>query len=216
MLAPARVPDLGAPPPGSGLMTVLRIAWPVYLGAGLVFLLVTTQATQLPFFLDQLGYHGASGRALITTFAVVATMCGSVSFAVLLGRTAGWRVQAIAIASGTAGLAGFGLWGGGLAAGLALTFMVGLSAGLTIPTLFAAALRDAPEGLRGHSIGLLNVAIFVGSFLSPVVLSPVASQFGYHGLYAVLAAVVLAAGSARVVAMRAGHSRQLQEASAHG
>ncbi len=202
-LAPARVPVLVAAPEGSGLVHVARRAWPVYLGAGFVFLLVATQATQLPFYLERMGYRTPSSRAVITTFALVATMCGSISFSLLLGRVPAWRVQALAVAATALGLLGMAFWSGGLGAGLMLTFLIGLGCGLTVPTLFAGALRLAPEGLRGHSIGLLNVAIFAGSFVSPLLLSPIAASFGYPALYAAMAIVVLVVGSARVVTLRA-------------
>lgn len=201
-LAPARVPDLGVGAGGGGLVRMLALAWPVYLAAAIVFFLVATQATQLPFYLQERGYRTASGRALFTTFGIAAAMCGSVSFALLMGRVAAWRVQALAIASAAAGALGLSFWSGDLGIGLASVFLIGLGSGLVIPTLFADALRSAPEGLRGHSIGLLNVAIFAGSFISPLLLSPVAASLGYPGLYAAIAAAVVLVGLPRALAER--------------
>jgi hypothetical protein len=121
-------------------------------------------------------------------------MCGSVTFALLLGRVAAWRLQALAVGAAAAGTAGLAIWSGGMIPGLAFIFLLGLGSGLIIPTLFAASLRLAPEGLRGHSIGLLNVAIFAGSFVSPMLLSPIAAAIGYPGLYAGIATAIVIVG----------------------
>lgn len=218
LLVPARIASGRGAFDTGGLARVAKRSWRVYAGGVFIFLLVATQATQLPFYLEQLGYHTASGRAVITTFALVAAMCGSISFALLLGRIAAWRLLAAAVASTTAGFLGLAFWDGQLAIGLGLIFLVGLGSGLVIPSLFTAVLRQAPEGLRGHSIGLLNVAIFAGSFVSPAVLSPIAAALGYPGLYAVMATTVLAVGSARVMIVRGemGRGEQCEGASEEG
>ena len=186
-----------------GLLRVARLTWTVCLGAAFVFFMVATQATQLPFYLEQIGYQTAGSRAVFTTFGLFAAMCGSISFAVMQGRIRPWLIQGFAVISAAMGLWGLALWRGDAAFGIACIFLFGVGIGLTVPTLFAASIRRAPEGLRGHSIGLLNVAIFAGSFVSPFVLSPVAARFGYPGLYAAMALVVAVAGALRVLRLRA-------------
>lgn len=200
----ARFPATSPRAEPGGILRMVRLGWPTYLGSAFVFLLVATQATQLPFYLEQLGFSTAAGRAVITTFALFAAMCGSISYAAIQGRVAPWLVQALAVAAAVAGLIGYTFWSGGLGYGLGCTFLIGLGIGLTVPGLFALALNNAPEGLRGHSIGLLNVAIFLGSFLSPIVLSPVAALLGYRGLYGFIAIVVVGVGAWRVLRIKSG------------
>ena len=74
--------------------------------------------------------------------------------------------------------------------------------GLVVASLFAAALKSAPEELQRHSIGLLNLAIFVGSFVRPLLLSPIAARFGYSGLYLAMAVVVGGVGLVRGAQLR--------------
>ncbi len=186
-----------------GLLRMARLGWQVYLAAGFIFLLIATQATQLPFYLEQLGYATPAQRAVVTTFALFSAMCGSISFALLQGRLKPWSIQGASVLLVTGGLAGLASWNGDLPVGLLFTFVTGVGIGLTVPVLFASSLRLAPPGLRGHSIGLLNVAIFAGSFLSPIVLTPIVQAAGYEGLYVVMAAAVAAVGLLRFGWLRA-------------
>lgn len=189
-------PDSAATAPG-GLLHMAVLGWPVYLAAGFVFLLIATQATQLPFYLEQLGYATPAQRAIVTTFALFSAMCGSISFALVQGRLRPWIIQGASAFLAAGGLIGLASWNGDLAPGLVFTFVTGAGIGLTVPVLFAASLRRAPPGMRGHSIGLLNVAIFLGSFLSPIVFTPIAQAAGYEGLYLFMAAAVAIVGLLR-------------------
>lgn len=197
-LATARIKRPPVPRGQGGLLKAARLAWTTYVAGAFIFFLVSTFATQLPFYLEQLGYDTAPRRAVLTTFALVATMCGSIGFATMQGRIAPWRVQALGVASAVAGFCGLAIWDGGLGGGFIYIFLANVGVGLTVPVLFAATLRKAPDGLRGHAIGLLNVANFLGSFLSPLFLSPVAAALGYHALYAGMAVAVAIVGAARV------------------
>jgi MFS family permease len=186
-------PSSQHPATKGGMGGLLGSAWPTYLAAIGVFMLVGTQTTQVPFFLAAHGFDTPAIRAVVLTCSTLAAMCGAILYA--LGRTrlgdATLRIGAICLTC--AGFIGLAFWSGTLPWACLAAFSIGLGIGVTVPALFASALRRSKPAMRGHSVGMLNTAIFLGGFVSPIVFTPVTTRLGYPALFllACLAALLL-------------------------
>ncbi|WP_395447538.1 MFS transporter [Aminobacter sp. UC22_36] len=155
--------------------------------------------TQMSFFLEAKGYDAA-----VMTGAILGTlMLAGGSFALLYP-----------LVQRAAGYAGIFLLG---YAAMALGFLLLVFAGTT-PVLFAAAaaigagyalvspsfvaltLNLAPLRHRGVSGGILTASIFIGQFVSPLLVTPLIAGHGYEALFSgialLLAAMAIAAGAA--------------------
>jgi MFS family permease len=155
--------------------------------------------TQMSFFMEAKGYDAA-----MMTGAILGTlMLAGGSFALIYPK-----VQR------TTGYAGIFLLG---YAAMALGFLLLVFAGTT-PVLFAAAaaigagyalvspsfvaltLNLAPLRHRGVSGGILTASIFIGQFVSPLLVTPLIAGHGYEALFSgialLLAAMAIAAGAA--------------------
>jgi len=72
--------------------------------------------------------------------------------------------------------------------------VVGAPMGLNFPNLMEWLLGEAPPALRGRAIGGLNTAIFLGQFLSPVLLQPLVQRGGFEYAYRVSGIGLLVGG----------------------
>lgn len=162
--------------------------------------------TQLPFYLESLGFAAPS---------LAGTAIGA-------GQLVG-VVSALAFAPfrrvlGLMGVFGLGFMSAGLSflllseattyAGVLVAMAVsGVCMGTIMPNFAAAAMLLAPPALRGRVSGLLVSSIFAGQFLSPIVSQPLIASSGYDGAYAIIGSVALVLGIAAfaVRLVRPGH-----------
>lgn len=168
---------------------IIKRIWPMMLAAGMAFMLLVSQSTQLPFLMAENGVTSSGLRGVVLTTLAAASMLGSVSFGALQTRIS---ERGLILGVGFFGITAwivFGLWSGGLAWAIVGAGLVGLAQGLLIPMLFGGVMRAVPPDAGGAAIGLLNVAICFGSFLNPVLSSPVRGLTGLTGLMFVLAAI---------------------------
>ncbi len=149
--------------------------------------------TQLPFYLESLGFAAPS---------LAGTAIGA-------GQLVG-VVSALAFApfrrlAGIMGVFGLGFVSAGLsflllssaesyAGVLAAMAVSGVCMGTIMPNFAAAAMLLAPPARRGRVSGLLVSSIFAGQFLSPLVSQPLIAASGYDGAYAIVGSVVLVFG----------------------
>ncbi|CAK7257124.1 MULTISPECIES: MFS transporter [unclassified Shinella] len=149
--------------------------------------------TQLPFYLETLGFAAPS---------LAGTAIGAGQFVGVVSALAFAPFRRLAGIMGVFGLgfvsAGFSfllLSGAESYAGvLAAMAVSGVCMGTIMPNFAAAAMLLAPPARRGRVSGLLVSSIFAGQFLSPVVSQPLIAVSGYDGAYAIVGAIVLAFG----------------------
>lgn len=177
-----------------GLWRSAVAASPTYAAAVCVFLLVGTQTTQLPFFLAAKGFDSPAVRSIVLTCSTLAAMVGAIVYGLGHARIGTATLRAGATVLACAGFIGLSFWSGSLILACVPALAIGLGIGVTVPSLFAAALRDVTPAWRGHSVGLLNSSIFLGSFLSPSVFTPIAAFAGYPGVFKCAALLALALG----------------------
>ncbi|MFB9883304.1 MFS transporter [Planobispora siamensis] len=149
----------------------------VTVGGGVVFY---TLIVQLSYVLDGVGISDPAVIGGVTALMSLATAVGAGLFARISGR--GARVLLIAE---------FALSGLGLllisateavpviVAGAVLT---GFATGLLLPTLLTWAVNRLPFAQRGRGTGLWTGALFLGEFLSPLLVGALAAVTGGLGL----------------------------------
>ncbi len=149
---------------------------------------------QLPFHLrmhfDAKGTDVGIAIACMTFFSTLASMLfyrikSRLSFqgviaVMLLGLGIGYLVVA------TASSYGFVLVG---------LMVAGSGLGLLMPNLNVWLMSHAPDAIRGRLVGGLTMALFLGQFMSPIVLRPLLASWGTTGLFAGLAGILFIAAS---------------------
>lgn len=169
--------------------------------------------TQLPFLLVAAGFEDAS----LAGYAIAVSTFASAGTALLFGR-----IKTAIPTAGALGLIFVGLGLGLLIAGASDGFFViaaamliaGAGAGLIMPTLSSLVLDAAPAGGQGRATAGLSMAVFLGQFLSPILLaalSPgetIAASFLWAGGVAIASAFLALLA---LIWLRARHSTPEKE-----
>ncbi len=153
-----------------GTVTIMASA------AGTTFVIFYMVPTLLPYLLAGIG----AGAPQQTSNALSAMMLAASILAVIsgwvrpiLGRI-GMPLTGYALLT-----AGFWLVAGatGLGQVMAGTALIGAGLGLCMPTFLTTALNAAPARHRGLVSGCMTAAVFLGQFLSPLVLQPLVDKW---------------------------------------
>lgn len=176
------------PPPR---MALARIYAVTFLGMAVFYLI----PTQIPFLLQALSGDDAAtaGMAIASGSLVSATV--SLNY----GRVAR-HLGYPAIAALALGLLGAGFVAVGLAestAGVVVGLSVaGLGTGLLMPNGNLWLTATVPASLRGRALGAMNTSIFLGQFLSPLLVATFLREDGPAHAFLVVAGVSVAGGLA--------------------
>ncbi|MGJ7041070.1 MFS family permease [Shinella sp. BE166] len=162
--------------------------------------------TQLPFYLESLGFAAPSLAGTAIGAGQLVGVVSALAFAPFRRLLGIMGVFGLGFVS--AGLS-FLLLSGAESYGSVLAAMAvsGICMGTIMPNFAAAAMLLAPPALRGRISGLLVSSIFAGQFLSPIVSQPLITATGYDGAYMIVGSVVLVFGvtAAAVRLARPGH-----------
>jgi len=152
---------------------------PLLLGIVPLYSAVFTTSTQVGFLLRDDGIVSSSMQALIISTASLSNAVGASSFGAF-SRRIGIRFQIVV----SVGLMATGhlLLGGlhGLLSAAGGCVLAGLGSGLLTPHLIGRVLARAPDNARGRATGAMYAAMFLGSFMNPLLLAPITSRFGVH------------------------------------
>ncbi|WP_421779362.1 MFS transporter [Kiloniella litopenaei] len=162
-------------------------AWKGWMAALAVLQLMTNMIfflmpTQLPFFLDSLGYDSA----VMTGVGLGALSLAGGCAALFYGRIKRVMGYAGAYALGYGFMAlGFAIlpFGENVVPVLAGSVAVGIGFALAVPNFVGIALQIAPSSRRGMAGGVLTTAVFLGQFCSPFLSIPSIASFGYNITY---------------------------------
>jgi MFS family permease len=130
--------------------------------------------TQVPFLLQMSGVEKNSTIGYSISIAVLAGAIVSVNYGKIRMRLNFYRIYVLTFAlmgTGyvmTAFLAGY-------AGALSGLIVAGFGTGMLMPNTNLWLISLAPAERRGRMVGLLNLAVYSGQFLSPIVISPVIS-----------------------------------------
>ncbi|KMS53355.1 MFS transporter [Sphingobium cupriresistens] len=135
-------------------------------------------------------------RAVVMTIASALAVAASLFFGLTLARLGAVAMIVLATATGAVGLLIFGSWTHGFAIACIAGGLLGASLGIFAPLLYAAVMRAVPAEASGQAVGFLNAAIFIGSFVNPIVLGPLRMIAGLSGHMTVLAGLTVLLGLA--------------------
>ncbi|QKW36734.1 MFS transporter [Actinomadura sp. NAK00032] len=195
-------PGSGPSPTLQGRTTTARIAgiYGLALAATVVFYMAPTQ---VPFLLDGSG-AGPTVVGLAIAASTLTGLFGALAYPVLWRHVPTSAITAFGIAAlGTGWLLVATASLPGVFAGL---LVGGLGVGVTVPNLNLVLSGLAPAVHRGRVLAGLVSGIFLGQFLSPIAVAPlaaatgVAGAFGWTGAAALTASLI--AGTAALAAAR--------------
>lgn len=149
--------------------------------------------TQLPFYLESLGFAAPSLAGTAIGAGQLVGVVSALAFAPfrrMLGLMGVFGLGFVSAGLSFLLLSGATTYGGVLVA-MAVS---GVCMGTIMPNFAAAAMLLAPPALRGRVSGLLVASIFAGQFLSPIVSQPLIASQGYDGAYATVGSIVLVLG----------------------
>jgi len=162
-------------------------SWKGWIAALAVLQLMTNMIfflmpTQLPFFLDSLGYDSAVMTGAALGALSLAGGCAALFYS-RIKRTLNYA-GTYALGYGCMAL-GFAIlpFGADVIAIFIGSVAVGIGFALAIPNFVGIALQIAPSSRRGMAGGVLTTAVFLGQFCSPFLSIPSITSFGYSITY---------------------------------
>ncbi|MCS7478007.1 MFS transporter [Umezawaea endophytica] len=175
-----------------GVLGVYALA----LVATLVFYMAPTQ---VPFLLSGQGVGPVLVGAVVAGSTLASTL-GGFTFPALRKRLSSGAVTTVCVALLGTGWSLVGVTGGPAGTSVGL-FIGGLGVGLAIPNLTLRLSETAPPAWRGRVFSGLVAGIFLGQFLSPLLVQPliratgVGTAFTWSGIALIAGAAVAAVGS---------------------
>ncbi|WP_294346323.1 MFS transporter [Prosthecochloris sp.] len=169
-----------------------------YLVVGLIYLLVFLLMVfyymvlvQLPFILQNRFGIGSAVTGLAISVAAFAGAVSSLSFPLLKRRLSYRSIYVLGFGFVAAGYVLIGNFFGFtyILAGLALA---GFGNGMLMPNGSFWLMEVTPEQIRGKAVGGFTGMIFLGQFLSPILMAPVVSLFSLDGAFLASAVFLLA------------------------
>lgn len=182
LLTPAQE---GERPPHWG---TIGLIYALALGYMVVFYLMPAQG---PFLLGSLGARAATTGLLLGTFTLMAALT-SLAYSRFAGRFDPRRVAELGLAGVAAG------WlivsqAPGLGVALFGLIVGGLGGGLVFPNLYTWLADLTPPAWRGRVTAGMSSAVFLGQFLSPLLLASPAGQEGRGYVWGAVVSAVMAA-----------------------
>ncbi|MFC7529829.1 MFS transporter [Actinoplanes sp. GCM10030250] len=151
----------------------LRVPCLVTLAGGVVFYALIVE---LSFLLDEAGVTATATIGALSALMSLATALAAGSFAKLSGQT---PRTLLPIAFGLASAGFLIIWASGSVAVITVGAVVtGAGTGLLLPTLVTWATNGLSFSERGRGTGLWTGTLFIGQFLSPVLITGVGAAVG--------------------------------------
>jgi MFS family permease len=192
--------------PESGGASLPPMVWALLLLTVLLFAAAFMTGAQASFLLAENGISTPSVLAIILGCASLGNAVGSVIYGQVSPALSRAHCMALALLLLGAGLAALGSIRTPLLAALSCA-LAGLGSGLLSPWVASTLIECTPAPVRARAFGLLYAAIFIGDFLNPVLLTPIARTIGLHATFIVVGALLLGA-AATTLLLRPGRSRR--------
>ncbi|MBW6434533.1 MFS transporter [Actinoplanes hulinensis] len=152
----------------------LRVPCLVTLAGGVVFYALIVE---LSFVLDEAGVTATATIGALSALMSLATAIAAGSFARLSGRTPR-ALLPVAFGSSAAGFLIIWASGGAIPVITAGAVLTGAGTGLLLPVLLTWATNGLSFAERGRGTGLWTGTLFIGEFLSPVLIMGLSGAFG--------------------------------------
>ncbi len=184
--------DSRDPDPAGASASGWRLIALIYAVALATFVAFYMLPVQLPFYLKAMGVPEPSLAGLAIASGALVAAVVSMSYARIRARLSHRSIVALGFA--LMGV-GYGIVAAADSYGVILAAMVmnGLGMGSVMPNLSVWLMARAPAALRGRAVGGLSASIFLGQFLSPLAVEPIAGPFGLATAYAVVGGLLILA-----------------------
>lgn len=173
---PDTTPDESAPP-ASGLSEGFKKVWPVLLVALLTMGIFYMLPVQLPFFLKEIGLGKNSQAGLAIACSTLASAVTALFYGKIRQRLDLFQVFAVVFSFMATGYL-LAAMSSNMASVMVAMVFTGLGMGALMPNISTWLLQIASPADRGRFSGWLNSSLFLGQFLSPVLVRPVVNIFG--------------------------------------
>jgi MFS family permease len=172
--------------------------WPILLLVFLLHMIYSTDTTQAPFVLAGIGVASPSAIGLVLGIATILAGLGSIISGHLQSRFGERPVLLGGVLA-----AGLGCVAVGLSSSV-VTFALGkglmsLGCGIFLPLYMILPLSRVLPAARGATIGLVQVAINLSLFVTPLGLAPLRPAFGSRGCYLIVGELALLAAATAIV-----------------
>lgn len=178
-----------------GTVRKLLPLWPSYLLIPPLYAANYMLAIQFPFLLAANGVASPAEKSWIMVWSSVMAVAGAASSGFVRKRFGQVRLFALLcllLGTGEA-VIGFSAAAPMSIAGAAIA---GLAGGMVLPALINLVVGQASAELRSAAIGFVFSAAYVGQFLNPVLLEPLRSLLGIHGIFVAVGSLLAAIGVA--------------------
>jgi MFS family permease len=169
-----------------------RVA-PIYASAFMATMLFFIGPVLLPFLLTNLGDISNSQIGLALAVSVLFAGIVSLQYQRVKQRLSFQAINTLvflAIGLGSV-IIGISSEYAGILIGLVIS---GIGVGLSLPNFNLWLLTVIPAATRGRAVGYLTTAVFLGQFLSPIAIQPIASRAGFSAAFSVTGVIALFLG----------------------
>ncbi|TRW95298.1 MFS transporter [Paracoccus sp. M683] len=187
---PDRSAKVSGGDPAEGHSDWPRIVAIISVMASLTLVLFYIVPTQIPFYLVSIGHPEPAASAQAMALLTITGGISAISFAAVRARLGNGLTPALGYVIIAAGF--FALHQIQSMTGVRIgSLLIGLGLGYVMPTFIVSALTVAPERRRGAVSGTVTTALFLGQFLSPLVIQPLVDLYGYPTTFLIAAIVLL-------------------------
>jgi MFS family permease len=203
-IALLRLPDSRAvgDPGAAALLPTIATLWPVYVVAGLLFVIPVACAGQSAFLLNEIGMQDPFVQSILMAIGSLGCTITGMLFGRLYGATGARAFFALSLGVGAVGLIMIGCARSVALFGLGL-LLNGAAVGLYLSYLWLVVAQLAPPAMRPRGIALLSTAMYLGGFLYPLIFGLLALPFGATGGFVVMGAIMIAGAGTALVLRRA-------------
>ena len=159
--------------------TLTRI---IFVNSVVFMVLFYVLPTQLPFYLKELGYNLSALSGLALAINAVGMVVASLLYPRLKSRMQFPAVFGLAYLLLAAGFYITGVTSS-IAVVVVAMFIAGFGVGCLLPNTNLWVIELTHHELRGRTLGILTTCLFLGQFLSPIVMEPVVNAMGLGVLF---------------------------------
>lgn len=190
---PGRAGESAGPAAIDAAAPALRVFAPIYLAGVALMAAFYMVPSQIPFHLEAVTGAGPERSGTAIAASTLFSAIGSAGY----GRVSQWMGGGprgmIGLACGLIGVGYLGVASAGSYPGvLGALALGGVGLGFIMPSLTIWTTAVAPEAVRGRALGGLTTSIFLGQFLSPLVVQPVAARVGLGAAFGLAGGLLLA------------------------
>jgi MFS family permease len=200
----ARFPETAAPDakaaPRRPSSDLLRL-WPSYLMIVPMYIAAYMFYLQLSFVLAGDGVTSPVIQSRILTAITIMSVVGGLFYGRIVERVGAKWILVLILGTMAASNFAVGV-SHGIAAAVIACGLAGLGGGGLGPYVTNLILGQASMDLRGRAMGFLYMAMYIGDFMNPLIVTPMRGLIGNHGAFTVVGVLLATAAAAQAIFRR--------------